>query len=48
MPIAAQLRPGDKVRFAAISLEEAQFLLREREREIERLKVGLSFKQRKE
>lgn len=44
LPLAAQLRPGYKLRFAAISLAEAQALLRQREADIERLKVGLSFK----
>lgn len=44
LPLAAQLRPGSRFRLAAISLEEAQSLLRQREADIERLKVGLSFK----
>lgn len=44
LPLAAQLRPGARLRFAAISLEEAQSLIRQREAYIERLKVGLSFK----
>lgn len=44
LPLAAQLRPGDRVRFAGISLAEAQSLMRQREADIERLKVGLSFK----
>ncbi|MFN0017403.1 MAG: biotin-dependent carboxyltransferase family protein, partial [Pirellulaceae bacterium] len=44
LPLAAQLRPGDRLRFAAISLAEAQSLLRDREADIERLKVGLGFK----
>jgi antagonist of KipI len=44
LPLAAQLRPGARLRFAAISLEEAQSLLRQREDDIDRLKVGLQFK----
>jgi antagonist of KipI len=34
LPLLAQLKPGDRVRFAPISLEEAQALYVEREREI--------------
>jgi antagonist of KipI len=41
-PIAAQLREGDRVRFVEVSLPEALRLLLEREREIERFRVGLS------
>lgn len=44
LPLAAQLRPGTKFRLSAISLEEAQSLLRQREAEVDRLKVGLDFK----
>ncbi len=44
LPLAAQLRPGAKLRFTAISLAEAQSLLRQREADIARLKVGLQFK----
>ncbi|MCE9526555.1 MAG: biotin-dependent carboxyltransferase family protein [Planctomycetales bacterium] len=44
LPLAAQLRPGDRLRFTAISLAEAQSLIRDREADIDRLKVGLSFK----
>jgi antagonist of KipI len=44
LPLAAQLRPGDKLRFSAISLEGAQALLRQREDDITRLKVGIDFK----
>jgi antagonist of KipI len=42
LSIAAQLRPGDRVRFAECSLADAHRLLREREREVERFRVGLS------
>ena len=41
-PIAAQLRPGERVRFAEISLEEAQRLLAERQRGMERFRIGLA------
>lgn len=40
-PAAAQLRSGDAVRFAEVSLEEAQHLLGERERDLARFRVGL-------
>ena len=46
LPRAAQLRPGDKLRFAPISLAEAQSLLHERERDLARLKAGLAIKLR--
>ena len=41
LPIAAQLWPGSTVRFAEASLEEAQRLLREREEDFARFRVGL-------
>jgi len=40
--IAAQLRAGDHVRFYEVSLSDAQRLLLERERELERFRIGLS------
>jgi antagonist of KipI len=42
LPIAAQLWPGDLVRFFEVSLAEAQELLRERENDFARFRVGLS------
>jgi antagonist of KipI len=42
LPIAAQLWPGAPVRFHEISLAEAQALLREREDDFARFRVGLS------
>jgi antagonist of KipI len=42
LPIAAQLWPGDPVRFHEVSLAEAQDLLREREEDLARFRVGLS------
>ena len=42
LPIAAQLWPGDVVRFHEISLADAQELLREREEDFARFRVGLS------
>jgi antagonist of KipI len=42
LPIAAQLWPGDLVRFHEVSLAEAQRLLREREDDFVRFRVGLS------
>ena len=44
LPIAAQLRVGDMVRFQEISLGDAHSLLLEREREIERFRIGLSLR----
>ena len=40
-PIAAQLRPGDQVRFREVSLVDAHRWLRQREREFELFRVGL-------
>jgi antagonist of KipI len=42
LPIAAQLRAGDHVRFFEVSLSDAHRLLLERERELERFRIGLS------
>ena len=44
LPIAAQLWPGNAIRFAEVSLEEAQRLLREREEHFARFKIGLSLR----
>ena len=44
LPIAAQLRAGDTVRFQEISLTDAHRLLYERERELERFRIGLSLR----
>ena len=46
MPIAAQLFPGDLVRFHEVSLAEAQELLRERENDFARFRVGLELRLR--
>ncbi|MGZ4965568.1 MAG: 5-oxoprolinase subunit C family protein [Chthoniobacterales bacterium] len=46
LPAAAQLRPGDEVRFAEVSLGEAQRLLIARERELERFRIGLNLRTR--
>ena len=40
--IAAQLRAGDRVRFSEVSLPDAHRLLVERERDLERFRIGLS------
>jgi antagonist of KipI len=42
LPLAAQLWQGDEVRFDDVSLEEARRLLREREEDFARFRVGLS------
>lgn len=41
LPIAAQLRPGDRVRFREIALEEAERLALDREHDLAVLRVGL-------
>jgi antagonist of KipI len=46
LPIAAQLRAGDTVRFQEISLPDAHRVLYERERELERFRIGLSLRSR--
>jgi antagonist of KipI len=40
--IAAQLRAGDRVRFSEVSMADAYQLLLERQRELERFRIGLS------
>jgi antagonist of KipI len=42
LDIAAQLRAGDGVRFSEVSLEDAHRLLLERERDLDRFRIGLS------
>ncbi|MBA3763657.1 MAG: biotin-dependent carboxyltransferase family protein [Chthoniobacterales bacterium] len=41
LPAAAQLRPGDAVRFAEVTLEQAQQLLLARERDLQRFRIGI-------
>ena len=43
LPIAAQLRPGDQLRFSEVSLSVAHELLLARESELERFRIGLEF-----
>jgi antagonist of KipI len=40
--VAAQFRAGDRVRFSEVSLQDAHSLLLERERDLERFRIGLS------
>ena len=42
LPLVAQLKPGDHLRFAAISLDDAQRLYLEREHELDQMRVGLA------
>src|SRR5215475_5786005 len=42
--IAAQLRTGDDVRFFEVALQDAHRLLLERERDLERFRIGLSLR----
>jgi len=44
LPIAAQLWPGDLVRFQEVSLTEAQELLREREEDFARFRIGINLR----
>ena len=44
LPIAAQLRPGDRVRFREVSLTEAHRLLAERERDLDQFRLGLQLR----
>jgi antagonist of KipI len=41
LPMAAQLRAGDRVRFREVSLTDAHRLLHERERHLEQFRVGI-------
>jgi antagonist of KipI len=43
-PVAAQLRPGDEVRFQEVSVPEAHAMLIQRARDLERFRIGLSLK----
>lgn len=42
--VAAQLRAGDRVRFFEVSLDDANRLLLERERDLERFRIGLTLR----
>ncbi len=44
LPVAAQLRPGDEVRFRETSMTEAHSLLVQRESDLARFRTGLSLK----
>ncbi len=44
LPLIAQLKPGDHVRFTQVSLDDAQELYLERENELAQMKVGLAFR----
>ena len=46
IPIAAQLRPDDRVRFQEVSLSDAHQLLFEREKDFARFKLGLELQSR--
>ncbi|OKL36021.1 biotin-dependent carboxyltransferase family protein [Domibacillus mangrovi] len=46
LPAIAQLKPGEKIRFKEITLEEAEQLYLMREQNIEAIKTGLLLKQR--
>ncbi len=43
LPMAAQLRPGDQLRFSEVSLANAHELLLTRESELERFRIGSNF-----
>lgn len=42
LPLVAQIKPGEKIRFKEISIEEAQMLYIQRELDIKKLKLGLA------
>jgi antagonist of KipI len=42
LPLAAQLHAGDRVRFSEVSIADAYRFLLERERQLERFRIGLS------
>ncbi len=44
LPLAAQLRPNDEVRFQSVSAEEARELFLVRENDLERFRIGLSLR----
>jgi antagonist of KipI len=44
--VAAQLRAGDGVHFFEVSLQDAHRLLLERERDLERFRIGLNLKKK--
>jgi antagonist of KipI len=44
LPMMAQLKPGEKVRFTEVSHEEAQRLYLNQEEQIQQLKQGISLK----
>jgi antagonist of KipI len=46
LPVIAQTKPGDTLRFEEISREEAEYLYVERENHIRQLKLGIMLKQR--
>ncbi|MGP4078252.1 biotin-dependent carboxyltransferase family protein [Halobacillus sp. K22] len=46
LPRAAQLKPGEQVSFEQISHKQAQYLLLEREKQIQQLEQGIKFKNR--
>jgi antagonist of KipI len=42
LPLAAQLRPGDRAQFREVPLAEAHRMLRQREHDVARFRIGLS------
>ncbi|PWI58406.1 biotin-dependent carboxyltransferase family protein [Sulfoacidibacillus thermotolerans] len=46
LPLLAQLKPGDRIRFQEVSIEMAHQLLRAQERKIERIKTSLRLAKR--
>jgi antagonist of KipI len=44
LPLIAQLKPGDHLRFAPVSLDDAQRLYLERESELDQLKVAVGYR----
>ncbi|MFC7440481.1 biotin-dependent carboxyltransferase family protein [Laceyella putida] len=48
LPLIAQVKPGEKIRFQEVTLEEAQELYRIREMEIQMLRQGIALKAQRE
>ena len=44
LPLLAQLKPGEQIRFEEISMQQAQHLLLEQEQEINKLRQGVKLK----
>jgi antagonist of KipI len=46
LPVIAQVKPGEKIRFQEVSLEEAEALYLAREKQIQQVKQGIALRYR--